>query len=63
VLNQLSAESSLATDTNREVLANLTGAPCLGELGHCADSSADDSGLRAWLEAGFDYDLLRSYLR
>jgi len=63
VLNQLNAGSSLAADTNREVLANLTGVPCLGELSNCADPKADDSGLRAWLEAGFDYDLLRSYLR
>jgi dethiobiotin synthetase len=63
VLNQLTAESSPAADTNREVLANLTAVPCLGELSHCADPSTDDSGLRAWLEVGFDYDLLRSYLR
>ncbi len=32
VLNRLSNEDSLATDTNREVLAGLTGAACLGEL-------------------------------
>jgi len=31
-LNRLSDEPSLATDTNREALAYLTGAPCLGEL-------------------------------
>lgn len=32
VLNRLSGEPSLAADTNREVLAGLTGIPCLGEL-------------------------------
>ncbi|MSP37581.1 MAG: dethiobiotin synthase [Deltaproteobacteria bacterium] len=32
VLNQLSSEISLAAQTNREVLAGLTGVPCLGEL-------------------------------
>jgi dethiobiotin synthetase len=32
VLNQVTGEASLATDTNREVLVNLTGVPCLGEL-------------------------------
>jgi dethiobiotin synthetase len=32
VLNHTSIESSLAADTNREVLAGLTGVPCLGEL-------------------------------
>lgn len=59
VLNQMSAESLLAANTNREVLANLTAVPCLGELGHCADVASR----KAWFEAGFDYDLLRSYLR
>jgi dethiobiotin synthetase len=32
VLNQLSRETSLAAETNREVLAGMTGVPCLGEL-------------------------------
>jgi dethiobiotin synthetase len=32
VLNRAAQEGSLAADTNREVLANLTGVPCLGEL-------------------------------
>ena len=32
VLNRLSNEDSLAADTNREVLAGLTGVACLGEL-------------------------------
>jgi dethiobiotin synthetase len=32
VLNQVSSEASLAGDTNREVLASLTGVLCLGEL-------------------------------
>jgi hypothetical protein len=32
VLNRVSNENSLAAETNREVLANLTGVPCLGEL-------------------------------
>jgi len=32
VLNQLSREISLAAETNREVLAGMTGVPCLGEL-------------------------------
>jgi dethiobiotin synthetase len=32
VLNRTSGEASLAADTNREVLAGLTGMPCLGEL-------------------------------
>lgn len=32
VLNSTSNEASLAADTNREVLVNLTGVPCMGEL-------------------------------
>jgi dethiobiotin synthetase len=32
LLNSTSNETSLAADTNREVLTNLTGVPCLGEL-------------------------------
>jgi hypothetical protein len=32
VLNRVSGESSLAAETNREVLFGLTGAPCLGDL-------------------------------
>jgi dethiobiotin synthetase len=32
VLNQLSRETSLAAESNREVLAGMTGVPCLGEL-------------------------------
>jgi dethiobiotin synthetase len=32
VLNRVVLDGSLAADTNREVLANLTGVPCLGEL-------------------------------
>ena len=32
VLNQITAELSLAAETNREVIAGMTGVPCLGEL-------------------------------
>ncbi len=32
VLNRLTNQTSLAADTNREVLVGLTGVPCLGEL-------------------------------
>ncbi len=32
VLNQVSREIALAAETNREVLAGMTGVPCLGEL-------------------------------
>ena len=32
VLNRISDEASLATETNREALSGMTGVPCLGEL-------------------------------
>jgi dethiobiotin synthetase len=34
VLNRTSDETSLAAETNREVLSSLTGVPCLGELSY-----------------------------
>ncbi len=34
VLNRIANEASLAAETNREVLANLTAVPCLGELSY-----------------------------
>ena len=37
-LNRLSDEPSLAAETNREALAYLTGAPCLGELPFMAEA-------------------------
>jgi dethiobiotin synthetase len=41
LLNCISNETSLATETNREVLANLTGIPCLGELPFVATAETD----------------------
>jgi dethiobiotin synthetase len=37
LLNQVTAESTLATETNREVLAAMTGVPCLGEMPFASD--------------------------
>jgi len=37
ILNRVSGERSPAADSNREVLANLTGVPCLGELPFVTD--------------------------
>ena len=38
VLNSISNEASLAAQTNREVLANLTAVPCLAELSYFAEA-------------------------
>ena len=40
LLNQVTAEASLATVTNREALAGLTGVPCLGEMPFASDFAA-----------------------
>ncbi|MGH7815819.1 MAG: dethiobiotin synthase [Candidatus Binatia bacterium] len=40
VLNRVMSESSIAADTNREVLAGLTAAPCLGDLPYVSETGA-----------------------
>lgn len=46
LLNQMTAESSLATETNREALAGMTGVPCLGEIPFASDAEARQSALQ-----------------
>jgi dethiobiotin synthetase len=43
LLNQVTAESSLATEINREVLAGMTGVPCLGEIPFAEDAAVRQS--------------------
>jgi dethiobiotin synthetase len=43
LLNHLDAESSLAAETNREVLAGMTGVPCLGEIQFAKDTKAAEN--------------------
>ncbi|MGZ8531397.1 MAG: hypothetical protein ACXW6J_12375, partial [Candidatus Binatia bacterium] len=50
VLNRLSNENSLAADTNREVLAGLTGAACLGELPFQESGAGIDDFFEAQLD-------------
>lgn len=45
VFNRLSAESSLAADTNREALLSLTAVPCLGEIPYIEDLEEKRSSL------------------
>jgi hypothetical protein len=40
LLNHISAETSIAAETNREVLAGMTGVPCLGEIQFARDTNA-----------------------
>jgi len=43
VLNQVTAESSLAAESNRETLVGMTGVPCLGELSFISESISFDA--------------------
>jgi dethiobiotin synthetase len=54
VLNQLSREISLAAETNREVLAGMTGVPCLGELSFVGEPVSFNSETLDRLEQELD---------
>ena len=54
VLNQVSRETSLAAETNREVLAGMTGVPCLGELPFFSSPVAFNGETLARLEQELD---------
>jgi dethiobiotin synthetase len=62
VLNRTERESSLAAETNREVLASLTAIPCLGELPHLENLAARKVSLGEIMGAHLDFRLLRSVL-
>jgi dethiobiotin synthetase len=62
VLNQIESQISLAAETNREVLSNLTGVPCLGELPYYPNTQFDAAALAGWIEENFNGDLLRMIL-
>jgi len=57
-LNRLTNESSLAAETNREVLAYLTGAPCLGELPFMPEARFSDGETLDRFERELDLRLL-----
>ena len=58
VLNRVSNENSLAADTNREVLANLTGVPCLGQLPFITSGESQKSCPLDVFEKEFDLRFL-----
>ena len=55
VLNRVTAESSLAAETNREGLAGMTGVACLGELPFVSEGTADDGKFLTLLDREFDF--------
>lgn len=61
VLNRVTGETSLAAETNREVLMNLTGAPCWGELPFILESN--DIETLNMFEKELDLQMIESMLR
>jgi dethiobiotin synthetase len=58
VLNRISNENSVATETNREVLSNLTGIPCLGELPFVELNDTQKTFSIDLFEREFDFHLI-----
>ncbi len=54
VLNQLSSETSLAAETNREVLAGMTAVPCLGALPFVSEPASFNGETLGRLEQELD---------
>jgi len=63
VLNRNSNETSLAADTNREVLSNLSGVPCLGELPFVEMAETQKSFPLDLFEKEFDIRLIELVLK
>jgi dethiobiotin synthetase len=63
VLNRISNESSLAAETNREVLSGLTGVHCLGELPFIETAQAGETFPLDVFEAEFDLRTIVTILR
>jgi hypothetical protein len=62
VLNHISSETSLATETNREVLLGLTGVPCLGDFPFLEMSEGQKTVPLDLFEQEFDVRLLEPVL-
>lgn len=63
ILNRVSNENSLAADTNREVLASLTGIQCLGELPFIETAQAGETFPLELLEKELDLRMIMPALR
>jgi hypothetical protein len=62
VLNRTSDQASLAAETNRDVLSNLTGVPCLGELSYFAEAKDGKTLSLESFEREFDASFLNPLL-
>ena len=62
VLNQIESPLSLAAETNREVLANLSAAPCLAELPFLENMEAKKNLPPDWFKERFEFRFIESAL-
>lgn len=62
VLNQLDSPLSTAAETNREVLANLSAAPCLSELPFVEDVETKKNLPPDWFKERFEFRFIESAL-
>jgi len=62
VLNQIDSPLSLAAETNREVLANLSAAPCLAELPFLENMEAKKILPPDWFKERFAFSFIESAL-
>src|SRR3990170_4901912 len=60
VLNQIESPLSLAAETNREVLANLTAAPCLAELPFLENMEAKKDLPPDWFKERLEFRFIES---
>jgi dethiobiotin synthetase len=62
VLNRVTAETSVATETNQEVMSGLTGAPCLGDFPFVNAAEKQTFPLELF-EAEFELARMQMFLR
>jgi dethiobiotin synthetase len=62
VLNQIESSLSLAAETNREVLANLSAVPCLAELPCLENMEAKKNLPPEWFKERFAFSFIQSVL-
>ncbi|MBI2533472.1 MAG: dethiobiotin synthase [Deltaproteobacteria bacterium] len=62
VLNHIESPLSLAAETNREVLANLTAAPCLAELPFLENMEAKKELPPDWFKERLEFSFIESVL-
>ena len=62
VLNQIESRPSLATETNREALASLTGVPCIGEIPYFEPSQKPKAPPLDLMKEEFDLRMIKAVI-